>query len=370
MVSVNSKSITFTNGTANDASQVDSEMTTLFNNDATLASAHNTLENTVNTKAGISDFAGLVLGLLPTYSSSTQISVAAGRAMNSDGDTLMIKTGATTVDISTTGLNGVAQSSNLSGTVSSSGTTVTGSSTTFQDDFQVGDVIYANSEGRRITAIASQTSLTVESAPGSAWSGDTYQRGGEAPNTFYNLYMIDNGSTPGFILSTRSVASGDSLVDLPSGYTDSRQLAFALKNDSSGDIMDFYVAEGWPSRPKVMWTLSDFNVPWAVLSGGSATSYTDVDASSFVPTGISQIFVYDVYLSYQSGTAGTGYVRPNGASNIGRMAGSNNANYARRQTQVEMSVPLDANGKFEYKLSNSGSDLYIYATGFVVTEVN
>lgn len=45
MVSVNSKTQTFTNGTPNDAGPVDSEFVSLFNNDATLASAINTIEN-------------------------------------------------------------------------------------------------------------------------------------------------------------------------------------------------------------------------------------------------------------------------------------------------------------------------------------
>lgn len=45
MVSVNSKTQTFTNGTPNDAGPVDSEFVSLFNNDATLANTVTAIEN-------------------------------------------------------------------------------------------------------------------------------------------------------------------------------------------------------------------------------------------------------------------------------------------------------------------------------------
>ncbi|MBI5456882.1 hypothetical protein HY969_04035 [Candidatus Kaiserbacteria bacterium] len=65
-----------------------------------------------------------------------------------------------------------------SGTISSSGTTVTGSGTSFQFGFNkisVGDQILANSQIRTVTAISSNTSLTIDSAFSPALSGEIYQ---------------------------------------------------------------------------------------------------------------------------------------------------------------------------------------------------
>ena len=63
---------------------------------------------------------------------------------------------------------------NLAGTLSSSGTTVTGSGTSFQTHLQVGDIIISDSQTRIVSAIASQTSLTTDAAFSGALSGDTY----------------------------------------------------------------------------------------------------------------------------------------------------------------------------------------------------
>jgi hypothetical protein len=67
-------------------------------------------------------------------------------------------------------------SDNLAGTVSSSGTTITGSGTAFDTDFAVGDFILADSQLRIVATIASSTSMTVDTAPSGAWSSDTYAR--------------------------------------------------------------------------------------------------------------------------------------------------------------------------------------------------
>lgn len=68
------------------------------------------------------------------------------------------------------------------GTVVSAGSVVTGTGTAFTSAFAVGDVIVPASNpqpsaGLRITAISSDTSLTVESSPAPAWSGIPYLKG-------------------------------------------------------------------------------------------------------------------------------------------------------------------------------------------------
>lgn len=62
------------------------------------------------------------------------------------------------------------------GTISSSGTAVTGTGTAFTSFLRVGDIVLAAGQGRRITAITDDTHLTVESSPSPVWNGNDYQR--------------------------------------------------------------------------------------------------------------------------------------------------------------------------------------------------
>ncbi len=64
-------------------------------------------------------------------------------------------------------------STNKTGTISSSGTTVTGTTTAFTTEFSVGDIISASGQERVITAIASDTSLTTLTAFNPVISGGT-----------------------------------------------------------------------------------------------------------------------------------------------------------------------------------------------------
>lgn len=61
-----------------------------------------------------------------------------------------------------------------SGTVSSSGAAVTGVGTAFQTLYTVGDLIRSVGQTLKISAIASNTAMTIEAAPASAWSGATF----------------------------------------------------------------------------------------------------------------------------------------------------------------------------------------------------
>jgi hypothetical protein len=65
------------------------------------------------------------------------------------------------------------------GTVSSSGTNVTGSGTAFTADFTEGSVIQAGGQAFVVTAVTDDTHLAVESAPTPAWNGHDYSSGVE-----------------------------------------------------------------------------------------------------------------------------------------------------------------------------------------------
>ena len=82
---------------------------------------------------------------------------------------------------------------NLTGTVSSSGTTVTGSGTAFTSQLAVGDIIVSDGQTRRVTAIASATSLTTDAAFSGALSGDTFVK--HYPSGHIFDFSTDGGSS-------------------------------------------------------------------------------------------------------------------------------------------------------------------------------
>lgn len=63
----------------------------------------------------------------------------------------------------------------LAGTISSIGNTVTGTSTSFNTDFKVGNYIKANGQTKQVTAIANSTQLSVDTAFATNLSANTYE---------------------------------------------------------------------------------------------------------------------------------------------------------------------------------------------------
>jgi len=81
----------------------------------------------------------------------------------------------------------------LTGTISSSGTTVTGSGTDFTGELSVGDYIKANGETQRVDSIASATSLETSVAFTTSLSGETFE---EATGRS-DVYALVNGLVTG-----------------------------------------------------------------------------------------------------------------------------------------------------------------------------
>ncbi|WP_447974853.1 pilus assembly protein [Nitrospira sp. Kam-Ns4a] len=97
-----------------------------------------------------------------------------------------------------------AAGSEAPGTISSSGTNVTGSGTSFTKQFKVGDSLVANGQTRTVSSIASDTSLTVSSAfPTNLAAGTAYY----APGIYFGegggsntgtLYINNDGTANPF----------------------------------------------------------------------------------------------------------------------------------------------------------------------------
>lgn len=133
---------------------------------------------------------------------------------------------------------GMLQSAIQAGTVSvaAASATVNGTGTSFTAVFIVGDVIQtAGNQARRITAIASDLSLTVESAFTTTESGVTYKRGGKAPNSAFRIYAIANDATGA---ADVAASARDLPIDLPAGWSAFARIWYLL-TDSAGANLQF-----------------------------------------------------------------------------------------------------------------------------------
>lgn len=62
------------------------------------------------------------------------------------------------------------------GTISSSGAAVTGAGTAFASFVQIGDILRAAGQSFRVTAVASDTQITLDGSPSPAWSSISYTK--------------------------------------------------------------------------------------------------------------------------------------------------------------------------------------------------
>lgn len=108
-----------------------------------------------------------------------------------------------------------AATANLSGTISTSGNVVTGTSTTFLTDFNIGDQVTASATTRTVSAIANQTSMTIDTAYGSNLAANTYVKtftAGKllniAQNTLGKTSFINVTNSTSFTVVTNQVPTG------------------------------------------------------------------------------------------------------------------------------------------------------------------
>lgn len=201
-----------------------------------------------------------------------------------------------TAVITADGANGQEVQTGLAGTLSSTGTALTGSGTSWLTDLQVGDVVQLTSgadsgEARRITAVGSNTGATLESAFSNNQAGAMYRRGGDAPNTWYAVHAIadsvgNNGAA--LLLSTRKTAP-----TLPSGYDLYGRIGSVRLNGSSqiisfrqvGSTFFFDAAQQLFSATADSTGFGDVNPlapPWATQGLFEVRAQTDGSATAVV----------------------------------------------------------------------------------------
>jgi len=308
----------------------------------------------------------------PVYIDGTSFSVAKVGVIDSTGKVFIRQPDSITVDVSTFGATGMLQSANLDGTVSSSATAVTGVGTSFLTDFLAGQVIYAGGEGRVVQSITNDLALTLVSAPYTPWSGATYKRGGEAPDIELHLYAISDktGESASLALSNMNVAAGDTLLDLPAGYTKYAQLPFSLINDTDQDIYPFKVV-GWSRfRGEIHYNIhfSGYNTTVGetnVLDAGTDAIFTDIDLSAFIPETSREA---KLKANANSSSAGTVHFRENGDSSDGLAWSNTNTGSVSNLYEFIFFLPTDSSQIIEYKRT-AGAAVDVSVLGYVVDQV-
>lgn len=186
------------------------------------------------TADGINSQGYLFLGGV-AKTANTQVTFQPATARN-NLDTANLKTsGVIITELLNTGINGIAQSPNLGGTVQTTAgsAAVTGTGTNFLTDFIVGDVISIAGNNKIITAITSNTALTANSSYIASFTSP-YRRGGLAGTAVYYAYLVGGTSGTGFIWSTRNTNLSQALVDLPAGYANFRNTGWTVNLDLGG----------------------------------------------------------------------------------------------------------------------------------------
>jgi hypothetical protein len=192
--------------------------------------------------------------------------------------------------------------------------------------------------------------------------------GSPANNTFYHLYLVAkaDGSDPGFVFSTVNEAVGGDIA-LPSGYDLKKQLPFSVKTDGSANFQPVQVGGGWPYLPFIHYRVDDGDYDTVgqnnVLSGGSATSYADIDLSSLVPP---TSRMAELKIAWWSTSGFTRfYLRRKGSSLNGFQF------YTGTAVPGVMSRTLDTDTAqaIQYRASSTNGRLSVWVIGYVITEV-
>ncbi len=218
-------------------------------------------------------------------------------------------------------------------------------------------------DGDGVEAIEVAADLTLDITTSGANGLDT---GTESANTWYYVWLIKNTAS-GMVAGLLSASSSTPVM--PAGYTRKRLLPIAVRNDASGNFIDFMVAEGWPSRPKVIYNAaSDFTAGTFlnILAGATNTTFAASSLAGLVPP-ISRMAVLGARALYAS-AAGIVFMRPTGATHNGwRIASALSSASVHDVPMFEMIT--DASQSIDRRVSNAGTSFDIDVRGFVITEL-
>lgn len=153
-------------------------------------------------------------------------------------------------------------------------------------------------------------------------------------------------------------------VVAPSGWSVIRKLRFGFSYNTSWDgIPNFHVAH-WP-HPTIRYTDAEYSSLWMPLNGGTASSFTAVDLSPYLPDNARMAHIL-AEVRYNSGSAGSGYLRSYNGQSTGILIGSASPG-SPFPGQVYLPIRVDSLRHLEYKCTGNVA-MYIQVLGYDMTE--
>ena len=334
MVSVISKSRTITNGQAVDATTPESNFVELYQNTQTLATALTAIESGTATISSTLTMTGSV-----AFTGTVNVGLSSDPATPADGmvwyntttDKFKVRKNGTSEEVATT--------DNKLGTLGLTGGVPTRTSASV------------------ITLTAGLCRSDDDTVDISIPAGDLtmptdLDTGSEADDTWYYIWVCSGSSGTKALFSASS-----SSPTLPSGYdTYKRRLRVAVRNDSSGDFLDFYM----PRWGEVCYrgdttSGSDYT---NILALGTNTSATDVDASGLVPPTSTHIS-----LRWTGNGTNTNKVLTKGGGKILSYPLTANSQWYASSVTIE----TDSSQTIQYQ-SGSGSNSSLWVESFIISE--
>jgi hypothetical protein len=203
------------------------------------------------------------------------------------------------------------------------------------------------------TDIRVASPLTVDLTLSGAGGLDT---GLELPDMWYSVWVIfdSDRALPVAGLASRSLAS----PTLPTGYDHKRRVGW-VRNDSSSKLLHFYQrGNGRTHRIHHDEARAVLNV----LTGGSATTFTDVPLSALVPPGCDTAHLLCAFRAESGIVTRTDSLdlRPNGANSSD---GPWSFPYGDGRRFL-VTIPTDAKGVIEYRVTSNTYDADIWVLGY------
>jgi len=180
--------------------------------------------------------------------------------------------------------------------------------------------------------------------------------GSEASDTWYAVHII--GDTNGVNAPAAMLSLSATSPTMPSGYDVFRRVGWTY-NQADSNFRALKQTGGSTDR----WVDWDSGSNY-VLSGGNATSFTDVSCAGWAPTTANMLNLL-IYIDSGSSTYEEYlYIRPNGYttfSNAYAPGGATNGDYM----GIMSTVPCDSSQVIEYMVDDAGADIWLSVQGYM-----
>jgi hypothetical protein len=178
-----------------------------------------------------------------------------------------------------------------------------------------------------------------------------------ANNTWYYVYLYQNG----YVASTTNNATTLTIASVSQKVV---QLPLTLRTDGSANILPF-VLEQWNGKTSsIRYRDTEETSAYQILSGGTASSFTAVSCSSFVPPNSRVAFINVMASGGGGGAAGTVWTRETGTNiTIGKVVARQSldsvSGYWRSDQIYPNTQTLNSSQQFDYRRNDGNASMHV-----------